>query len=70
MFKEVFKLESVLGLSRWALVIFVLVFVAMTLWAWTRPRRTIRYWASLPLEDSLPVAQPQRVPSSSKGVRS
>ena len=52
MFKEVFKLESVMNLSRLALVIFVLVFIALTIWAWTRSRKTIDQWASLPLNDS------------------
>ncbi len=52
MFKEVFHLESILDLSRWALVIFLLVFVVMTIWAWTRSRSTIDQWAALPLSDS------------------
>lgn len=61
MFKEVFNLETVLGLSRWALVIFLLVFVAMTLWAWTRSREHIDRWASLPLDDApLPPGRAER----------
>lgn len=52
MFKEVFNLESVMNLSRWALVIFMFVFVAMTIWTWTRSRKNIDQWASLPLNDS------------------
>ncbi len=52
MFKEVFNLESVMNLSRWALVIFMVVFIAMTIWTWTRSRKHIDQWASLPLNDS------------------
>jgi cbb3-type cytochrome oxidase subunit 3 len=52
MFKEVFKLESVMQLSSWALLIFMLVFIGMTIWTWTRSRKTIDRWASLPLNDS------------------
>lgn len=60
MFKEVFKLESILGLSRWALVIFVLVFVAMIIWTWTRSRATVDRWAALPLDDSEPDSKPSK----------
>jgi cbb3-type cytochrome oxidase subunit 3 len=55
MFKEVFKLESVMQLSTLALIIFVLVFIGITVWAWTRSRKKIDQWASIPLNDDKPV---------------
>lgn len=42
------------GLELWAqaaLVIFFVVFVAVTIWAWTRPRRDVEAWSALALLD-------------------
>jgi energy-converting hydrogenase Eha subunit H len=53
MFKEVFKLDSVATLSEIALVIFVVVFVVTAIWIYTRPRKQVRQWSRLPLEDGI-----------------
>lgn len=53
MFKEIFQFETILNLSRWALLIFFVVFCAMGIWTWTRSRGQINRWSRLPLEDGI-----------------
>ncbi len=61
MFKN-FNLTSDANLTNsatWGLTIFVVVFVCVTLWALTRPRKTIQRWASLPLQDGTDPVEPR-----------
>ena len=37
--------------ATWGLVIFVTVFVLVTIWALTRSRKQVRRWSSMPLND-------------------
>ncbi len=50
-FKEIFESTSADMLSSVALVIFVSVFVLVTLWVLTRKKKTVDRWASMPLHD-------------------
>ncbi|MEM7624838.1 MAG: hypothetical protein AAF333_04340 [Planctomycetota bacterium] len=50
-FKEIFESTSADTLSSVALVIFVSVFVLVTLWVLTRKKKTVERWSSLPLHD-------------------
>lgn len=62
-FKEIFSSTSADVYSSIALVIFVTVFVLVTVWVLTRRRRTVDRWASLPLhEDPDDVVEPRDAP--------
>lgn len=37
--------------ATWGLVIFVAVFVTVTIWALTRSRKEIKAWSSLPFDE-------------------
>jgi cbb3-type cytochrome oxidase subunit 3 len=53
MFKDVLQHAD---LTRWAemgLVIFFLVFLGAVAWTFTRPRREVEQWATLPLSNEL-----------------
>lgn len=50
-FKEIFESTSADMYSSIALVIFVAVFVLITLWVLTRKKTTVDRWSSLPLHD-------------------
>lgn len=50
-FKEIFESTSADMYSSIALVIFVGVFILVTLWAITRKKKTVDRWASMPLHD-------------------
>lgn len=50
-FKEIFESTSADMYSSIALVIFVGVFVLVTLWVLTRKKKTVDRWASMPLHD-------------------
>ena len=52
MFKEVFSMDIVRLFTQLGLVIFFLVFVAVSIWAYTRPKREVDNWAEIPLSDS------------------
>lgn len=51
MFKQVFSEGNLTHFATWGLVIFVVVFACISVWALTRSRKTIHTWASLPLDD-------------------
>lgn len=53
-FKEIFESTSADTLSSVALVIFVAVFVSVTVWVLTRKKRTIQKWSGMPLDDETP----------------
>jgi len=52
MFKEVFSMDIVRLFTQLGLVIFFLVFVAVSIWAYTRPKRDVEDWAEIPLSDA------------------
>lgn len=54
MFREVFHLDHVQILTRISLVIFVAVFLAVLAWVYTRAKRDMNRWATLPLDEASP----------------
>jgi hypothetical protein len=54
MFKEVLNHANLAHWAEMGLLIFFVVFVGVSIWAFTRSRETIRNWALLPLEDETP----------------
>ncbi|MBB6431510.1 CcoQ/FixQ family Cbb3-type cytochrome c oxidase assembly chaperone [Algisphaera agarilytica] len=50
-FKEIFESTSADAFSSIALVIFVAVFLLVTVWVLTRKKKTVDRWASMPLHD-------------------
>lgn len=54
MFKEIYNLDTVALLGKLGLVIFFVTFLAIVVWALTRPKRDVKRWSKLPLNDSDP----------------
>ena len=52
MFKEIYNMDVVRLFTQMGLVIFFLVFVAVSIWAFTRPKQEVDQWAELPLSDA------------------
>lgn len=52
MFKEIYNMDVVRLFTQMGLVIFFLVFVAVSIWAYTRPKQEVDQWAELPLSDA------------------
>jgi hypothetical protein len=50
MIKEVLENMDVWILSRTSLMMFLMVFVGVVLYAWTRSARQVERWARIPLE--------------------
>ena len=53
MFKSVLNDGSLTHFAVWGLVIFVVVFLGVAVWVLTRPRKTIRRWSSIPLDEGV-----------------
>ena len=51
MFKDVLNHADLTCWAQWGLAIFFICFVAITIWAYTRPRRELHHWSILPLVD-------------------
>ena len=54
MFKDVLQHAN---LSHWAeagLLVFFVVFVGVSIWAMTRPKKTVQQWAEIPLNSGEP----------------
>ena len=52
MFKEIYNMDVIRLFTQAGLVIFFLVFVAVAVWAYTRPKREVDQWAEIPLSDA------------------
>ncbi len=52
MFKDVLNHANLTIFAEVGLLIFVAVFVGVTVWAFTRPRSQVKRWSQLPLNDS------------------
>lgn len=52
MFKEIYNLDTIALLAKAGLVIFFLVFLGVSIWAMSRPKKDVKAWADLPLSDS------------------
>ena len=51
MFKDILSDANLTLFATLGLVIFVAVFLGVTIWALTRPRKTVDKWSSIPLKD-------------------
>lgn len=62
MFKEIISNGDTTHYALWGLVIFVAVFVCITVWALTRSKKEIHDWSSMPLDDQPddPVRTPRK----------
>ena len=58
MFKDILSEANLTAFATWGLVIFVAVFLGVTIWALTRPKKTVDKWSSIPLKEGTePVEQ-------------
>ncbi|MEM1026753.1 MAG: cbb3-type cytochrome c oxidase subunit 3 [Planctomycetota bacterium] len=51
MFKHILSEANLTAFATWGLVIFVAVFLGVTIWTLTRPKRTVDKWSSIPLKE-------------------
>lgn len=50
MLKETLRYADLSQWTRWALILFLITFTAVVIWAWTRSRKEVEQWSNLPLE--------------------
>lgn len=55
MFKDVLRATDLGDFALIGLVIFVAVFLLVAVWAITRPKKKVKRWSRMPLEDDQPL---------------
>jgi len=55
MFKDVLRATDLGDFAIIGLVIFVAVFLLVTVWVFTRPKKKVSRWSRIPLDDTDPV---------------
>jgi cbb3-type cytochrome oxidase subunit 3 len=66
MFKEILSDANLTLFATGGLVIFVAVFLAVMIWALTRPKKTIDKWSSIPLKDGTEPVEERSRPGKDK----
>ncbi|MEM8782357.1 MAG: cbb3-type cytochrome c oxidase subunit 3 [Planctomycetota bacterium] len=60
MFKDILSDANLTAFATWGLVIFVAVFVGVTIWALTRPKKTVDQWSGIPLKEGTEPVEPRK----------